>query len=85
MPQVGKSENSDYRARLQLFKNYADEIWGGQGDAPLDNPMSDSSVTLNIRYHLMQSTLKKKQIPTVNCLLSNNQKTKIILKFRWIV
>ena len=44
MPQVGKSENSDYRARLQLFKNYADEIWGGKGEAPLDKPMSDSSV-----------------------------------------
>ena len=44
MPQVGKSENSDYRARLQLFKNYADEIWGGKGEAPLDTPMSDSSV-----------------------------------------
>tara|TARA_Y100001972_G_C7651357_1_gene327589 strand:+ start:311 stop:1021 length:711 start_codon:yes stop_codon:yes gene_type:complete len=41
---TGKSTNSDYRARLQLFRKYADTIWGGKGEAPLDKPMSDSSV-----------------------------------------
>lgn len=39
-----KSQNSDFRARLQLFKNYADELWGGKGEGPLKTPMSDSSV-----------------------------------------
>lgn len=38
------SKDSDYRARLQLFKKYADELWGGKGQGPLAQPLPESSV-----------------------------------------